>query len=70
MYAKYGGVTMIKGYKTITEMAEEWEVTTRWIQMLCKNGSIEGAELVGRTWVIPEGTKKPADAVCIVGWVC
>lgn len=53
---------MIKGYKTITEMAVEWNVTSRWIQILCKEGRVEGAEQVGKTWVIPEGTKKPVDA--------
>ena len=52
---------MIKGYKTITEMATEWEVTPRWIQILCKEGRIEGAEQVGKMWLIPEKTKKPAD---------
>lgn len=53
---------MIKGYKTISEMAVEWNVTPRWIQMLCKDGRIEGAEQAGKTWVIPEGAKKPEDA--------
>lgn len=53
---------MIKGYKTISEKAVEWEVTPRWIQVLCKEGRIEGAERVGKTWAIPEATKKPADA--------
>ena len=46
---------------TSVEMAKEWNVSQRWVSILCKDGRIEGAVLKGHTWLIPEGTKKPDD---------
>ena len=48
-------------YLTSAEMAKEWNVSQRWVSILCKDGRIEGAVLKGHTWLIPEGTKKPDD---------
>lgn len=52
---------MIKGYKTIQEIAVEWGITTRRVQVLCSKGKIEGAVKFGRSWAIPEETEKPND---------
>lgn len=34
---------MIDGYINISEAAEKWGISTRRVQVLCKNGRIEGA---------------------------
>jgi len=47
------------GYITTVEMAERWNVSTRQIQLLCKNGRIENAFKFGGVWVLPENTIKP-----------
>jgi hypothetical protein len=49
----------MKGYITAEEMAERWNVTARQVQILCKNGKIEGASKFGSTWAIPEDAPKP-----------
>ncbi len=48
-------------FLTTTEMAERWNISRRRITTLCRDGRIEGAVLKGRTWLIPENTKKPDD---------
>lgn len=48
-------------YLTSAEQAKEWNVSQRWVSILCKDGRIKGAVLRGHTWFIPEGTKKPID---------
>lgn len=48
-------------FLTTTEMAEKWNITRRRIATLCKEGRIEGAVLKGKTWLIPEDSKKPDD---------
>lgn len=58
---------MIKGYKTIKETAEEWNISTRRLQVLCSEGRIEGAAKLGREWAIPVEAKKPADARVVSG---
>jgi len=49
-------------YMTAQETAEKWDVPIRWVQRLCKQKRIDGALNVNRVWLIPQGTKKPADA--------
>ena len=49
-------------YLSITETAERWGISTRRIQILCKDGRIPGTILIGRTWGIPDDAEKPADA--------
>ena len=39
---------MIDGYINISEAAEKWGISTRRVQVLCKNGRIEGAAKLGR----------------------
>lgn len=53
---------MIKGYKTIKEIAEEWKLSERRVQILCSEGRIEGAEKLGREWAIPVNAKRPKDS--------
>lgn len=40
---------MIDGYINISEAAEKWGISTRRVQVLCKNGRIEGAAKLGRS---------------------
>jgi len=47
-------------YLTTTEAAERWGITTRRVQVLCKNGRIEGAVYKG-VWLIPADAEKPDD---------
>ena len=43
------------------EASEIWGIGQRRIQILCANGRIRGACLVGNTWIIPENAEKPKD---------
>lgn len=49
-------------YKSIREMAEEWGISKRRIQVLCSENRIEGAVRIGYSWAIPSNAKKPEDA--------
>ena len=49
-------------YLSIKEVSERWGISTRRIQILCKDGRIPGIILIGRIWGIPEDAEKPADA--------
>ena len=46
---------------TTTEMAKKWNITRRRVAEYCKSGRIEGAVLKGKTWLLPEASKKPED---------
>ena len=48
-------------YLTTAEFAAKWGITQRRVAIYCKEGRIEGAELKGRTWLIPGDTEKPGD---------
>ena len=48
-------------YATTVEKAKEWGISQRRVSIYCKEGRIEGAELLGRTWFIPKEAKKPID---------
>lgn len=48
-------------YLSIKEMSEKWGISTRRIQILCKESRITGIIMIGRTWGIPEDAEKPAD---------
>lgn len=41
------------------QAAERWGITPRFVQMLCKQGQIEGAVQWGRTWMIPADATRP-----------
>ncbi len=49
-------------YLSIRQMAEEWKISPRRIQVLCAENRIPGAFRVGRTWAIPADAEKPKDA--------
>ena len=48
-------------YATTVDKAKEWGISQRRVSIYCKEGRIEGAELLGRTWIIPKEAKKPID---------
>ena len=48
-------------YISINEVAKEWGLSTRSIQLLCAGGKIEGATRLGRAWMIPKDAKRPMD---------
>lgn len=68
---EYDGVTvvfsifwrekMIDGYMNISEASSKWGVSTRRVQVLCKQGRIAGASKFGREWAIPIDADKPRD---------
>ena len=49
----------MQGYLSVQETAERWGVTSRQVQILCKENRIPGASKISRIWVIPEGVDKP-----------
>ena len=46
---------------SVDQVAEKWNLSPRTIQNLCKNGRIQGAVNFGKSWMIPENAKRPAD---------
>ena len=44
------------------EIGERWGISARRVAILCKAGRIDGVQLVGGAWIIPEGAEKPTDA--------
>lgn len=48
-------------YLSIRQTAEKWGITTRRIQILCKEGRIVGAQRIGYSWAIPANAEKPTD---------
>lgn len=48
-------------YLTTAECAEKWSISQRRVAIYCKEGRIAGAELKGRTWLIPDDAEKPID---------
>jgi hypothetical protein len=49
-------------YKSIKEIAKEWEVSPRRVQVLCNEGRVEGATKVGKMWIVSSEAKKPDQA--------
>ena len=58
---------MIKGYISIKEAAEKWDISARRVQMFCTEGRIDGAAKLGREWAIPDNAKKPEDKRIVSG---
>lgn len=52
---------MLKGYITVSEIAKQWKVNPRTIQVMCLKGKIQGTEKIGNMWMIPTGTERPVD---------
>jgi hypothetical protein len=40
----------MNGYVTANVLAERWDVTVRQVEVLCKEGKIEGAAKFGAAW--------------------
>lgn len=49
-------------YLPIQELSDRWNISKRRIQILCKEGRIEGAKMIGNMWVVPSEAKRPGDA--------
>ena len=49
------------GYKKTSEIANEWGISERRLNTLCKQGRIKGAEKFGGVWAIPSNAEKPKD---------
>jgi hypothetical protein len=49
----------MNGYITVQEAAEKWNITSRQVQILCKENRIEGATRMSRIWIIPDDAVKP-----------
>ena len=49
----------MNGYITVQEAAEKWGITSRQVQILCKENRIKGAAWMSRIWIIPEDAEKP-----------
>lgn len=46
-------------YLTIKELSEMWNVSERMIRYYCSTGKIDGCIRSGKSWLIPENSKKP-----------
>lgn len=46
---------------TTKQASLKWGISDRRIRVLCVEGKIEGAELIGKTWYIPDDAFKPID---------
>lgn len=46
-------------YLSVAETAEKWQISERSVRNYCAQGRVQGAELHGRTWSIPETAVKP-----------
>ena len=46
---------------TAQEAANRWGVSLRYVQTLCKNGRVPGAERFGSSWTIPADAARPLD---------
>ncbi|ATW26674.1 helix-turn-helix domain-containing protein [Candidatus Formimonas warabiya] len=44
------------------QAAKIWGISPRRVAILCSEGRIPDAQMVGRSWVIPANAEKPADA--------
>ena len=48
-------------YMTAKEAANKWNITQRRVAILCSENRIDGAELMGKMWLIPKSAQKPED---------
>ncbi len=47
-------------YLTSEEIAQKWDISTRRVTTLCKDGRIDGAVQKSGVWLIPNDAQKPA----------
>lgn len=50
------------GVSTVSEIAKKWKISERSVRSYCQQGRVKGAVLKGKTWIIPENSKKPERA--------
>lgn len=48
------------GFLSVSEIAKQWKLSERSVRNYCATGRIKGAELKGKTWIIPEDAAKPS----------
>ena len=60
LFVLKGGCLLI-GYMTVKEASTKWGLSTRWINKLCQDMKIPGAELFGGVYAIPVDAKKPTE---------
>ena len=48
-------------YLSAKQISERWGISPRRIQILCREGRVPEAFIVGNTWAIPEDAEKPKD---------
>ena len=58
---------MIRGYKSVQEIAADWNISPRQVQNLCASGKIPGAAKLGKSWAIPDNSVKPGDGRLTTG---
>ncbi len=51
----------MKGYMTLKEASVKWGLSVRWINVICSQNRIPGAERMGKMWIIPEDAECPTD---------
>lgn len=49
-------------YISIKQLSEKWGISTRRIQILCRDGRISGVMRIANTWAVPADAEKPKDA--------
>ena len=49
-------------YLSVAQTAEKWKISTRRIQILCRENRVPGATRIGSVWAIPSDAEKPKDA--------
>lgn len=49
-------------YLSVQEISDRWNISKRRVQILCREGRVEGAKRIGNIWAVPENAKRPIDA--------
>ena len=49
-------------FLSIQDISNKWNISKRRVQILCRDGRIDGAKMIGNMWVVPENAIRPADA--------
>ena len=49
-------------YLSVKQTSERWGISPRRIQILCREGRVPDAFIIGNTWAIPDNAEKPKDA--------
>lgn len=46
-------------YRSVADTAAKWNISERSVRNYCAQGRVPGAQLIGRTWQIPDNASKP-----------